>query len=41
MKVLHILAGGEVGGIEVLCKEFGKYSKHDNIFLFQAQFQKL
>lgn len=34
MKVLHILAGGEVGGIEVLCKEFGKYSKHDNIFLF-------
>lgn len=34
MKILHILSGGEVGGIEVLCKEYGVHSKHENTFLF-------
>lgn len=34
MKILHILASGEVGGIEVLVKDFTKYSKHKNIVMF-------
>lgn len=34
MKVLHLLASGGTGGIETLMKEYGTYSKNDNIFLF-------
>ena len=34
MKVLHLLAVGGVGGIEVLVKEYSKYSFHDNTFVF-------
>lgn len=34
MKVLHLLSGGGIGGIETLCKNFSIYSKHDNIFVF-------
>lgn len=33
MRVLHILTSGEIGGIEVLCKDFALYSKHKNIIL--------
>lgn len=32
--VLHLLAGGGTGGIEVLCKDYATYSKHNNIFVF-------
>ncbi len=31
--VLHILAGGGTGGIEVLCEEYAYKSKHKNVFL--------
>ncbi|MBU3180685.1 glycosyltransferase family 4 protein [Clostridium psychrophilum] len=34
MKVLHLLSTGEIGGIEVLCKDISKYSDWDNIFCF-------
>lgn len=34
MKVLHLLASGGIGGIEVLCKEYGNNSKNENYFLF-------
>lgn len=34
MKVLHLLASGGVGGIETLCKDYGQFSKNENIFLF-------
>ncbi|MEL7647942.1 MAG: glycosyltransferase family 4 protein [Sedimentibacter sp.] len=34
MKILHLLATGYTGGIEVLCKEYACNSKLDNIFLF-------
>lgn len=34
MKVLHLLASGGIGGIEILCSNYGKYSKLDNIFVF-------
>ncbi|MDC7286884.1 glycosyltransferase family 4 protein [Blautia schinkii] len=34
MRVLHILTSGEIGGIEILCKDFALYSKHENIILF-------
>lgn len=33
MRVVHLLAGGNFGGIEVLCRDFTKYSKHENIIL--------
>ncbi len=32
--VLHILSSGDTGGIEMLCKEYAKHSKNNNIFLF-------
>lgn len=32
--VLHILSSGDTGGIEILCKEYAKYSQNNNIFLF-------
>ena len=32
--VLHILSGGTVGGIEVLCEGYAKYSKNKNVFVF-------
>lgn len=31
MKVIHLLAGGGIGGIETLCKDFVCYSKHENV----------
>lgn len=34
MKILHLLTSGESGGIETLCREFGKHSKYDNGFCF-------
>lgn len=33
MKILHILAGGDIGGIEILCKDYAKFSQHENIFV--------
>ena len=37
MKILHLLAAGDIGGIEVLAKNIIKYSKEDNriCFLFK------
>ena len=32
--VLHILSSGDIGGIEMLCKSYAKYSQNNNIFLF-------
>lgn len=32
--ILHILSSGDTGGIEMLCKEYAKYSQNNNIFLF-------
>lgn len=34
MKVLHLLSTGNIGGIEVLCKEIAQISKWDNEFCF-------
>lgn len=31
--VLHLLAGGGIGGIETLCRAYAPYSKHNNIFM--------
>lgn len=31
--VLHLLAGGGIGGIETLCRAYAPYSKHNNIFV--------
>lgn len=33
MKVLHLLAAGNIGGIETLCKDYVRYSKHENIVI--------
>lgn len=30
--VLHLLASGDTGGIEILCRDYAVYSKHNNIF---------
>ena len=32
--VLHILASGNAGGIEVLCRDYSLFSENNNIFLF-------
>lgn len=32
--ILHILAAGNAGGIETLCKDYAKYSNLENIFVF-------
>ncbi len=32
--VLHILASGYAGGIEILCKDYALFSEHNNVFLF-------
>lgn len=34
VKVLHLLADGGTGGIELLCKNFYPFSENENIFLF-------
>lgn len=34
MKILHVLASGDVGGIEVLCKDIGLHSQNENEFCF-------
>lgn len=34
MNVLHLLTGGDTGGIEILCKDYQKYSINNNFFLF-------
>lgn len=36
MKVLHILTSGHAGGIETLCREVGKNSRHENGFCFMS-----
>ena len=33
MKVITLLTGGDIGGIESLCVDYGRYSKHDNLML--------
>lgn len=33
MKIMHLLAAGGTGGIETLCKNYAKYSAHDNTFV--------
>ena len=33
MKVLHLLAAGNIGGIETLCKDYVRYSKHENVVI--------
>ncbi len=39
--VLHILSSGDTGGIEILCKEYAKHSKNNNIFSFFLGVQEL
>lgn len=34
MKVLHLLSAGNIGGIEVLCKDIAQNDKENNIFAF-------
>lgn len=34
MNVLHILASGGTGGIETLCRDFDRYSVHNNTYIF-------
>ncbi len=34
MKVLNLLTGGEIGGIEVLCKDIGLLAPYENMFCF-------
>lgn len=34
MKVLHLIATGNIGGIQTLLKDYGAYSQIDNIFTF-------
>ncbi len=34
MKVIHLLTGGEIGGIEVLCKDIGILAPYENMFCF-------
>ncbi len=34
MKVLHLLSAGNIGGIEVLCKDIAQKDKENNIFAF-------
>lgn len=34
MKAIHLMASGNTGGIEVLMRDFSKYSKHENVFIF-------
>lgn len=31
MRVLNLLTGGNIGGIETLCKDYGNFSEHENI----------
>ena len=33
MKVVHLLAGGDIGGIETLCKDYAKNSQHKNVMV--------
>lgn len=33
MKTVHILFTCDIGGIEVLCRDYAKYSKNENLFL--------
>jgi len=34
MRVLHLLVAGEIGGIEVLMRDYALFSSHENHFLF-------
>ncbi len=34
MRVLHLLAGGGIGGIESLIRNYAECSQHENVFLF-------
>lgn len=34
MRILHLLSGGGLGGIEVLCRDIAHKSKHENEFVF-------
>lgn len=33
MKVLHLLAGSNIGGIETLCRDYTSYSIHENVMV--------
>ena len=33
MKLLHLLAGGNIGGIETLCRDYAGYSRHENVMI--------
>jgi len=33
MKILHLMAGGNVGGIEILMKDFAGFSRHENHYM--------
>lgn len=33
MRILHILTGGNIGGIETLCRDYAQYSVNENIIL--------
>ena len=37
MKVLNLLTGGRIGGIETLCFNWGKYAKFENGFVFLTE----
>jgi len=37
MKILHMLSGGSVGGIESLCQDIGKHGREEHVFAFLFQ----
>lgn len=32
MKIVHLLMGGGIGGIEIFCRDLARFSKHENVF---------
>ena len=34
MRILHLLTGGGIGGIEILCRDIAQYSQDKNYFAF-------
>ncbi len=37
MNILHLLMSGNIGGIEVLCRDINRISKHNNYFYFISE----
>lgn len=37
MNILHLLISGNIGGIEVLCRDINKISKHNNYYYFISE----